>query len=135
AGAGGDQSAGAARLGLAGVEDQEVPGRKMLEAVAPGAQVVHQRNMFDPQLALQVFRLDDPGEVGSANRVVDDRAGNAKSGRFDTLPIEVRSGRADKFAHDQLELREILTGETLLENRRERAALFRKQREVAFGAA
>jgi len=45
------------------------------------------------------------------------------------------SGYAGKFLGDEIEGGEILAAEALLENGSEPAGLFRKKREVAFGAA
>jgi hypothetical protein len=74
-------------------------------------------------------------EIRRSDAAVDDRPGNAKTGGDDTLGPQVIGGLARKLPDDQFELCEFLARKALFEDGRERAAFFRKKRQIALRAA
>src|SRR5207237_8510077 len=75
------QCACAARLRLPRIQNAEVLRAKMFEAVTPRAQVIQEDHVRNFKLLNQSLRFDDPGKVRGAHEAVDDRAGDAGSGR------------------------------------------------------
>src|SRR5216684_2252669 len=114
----GNQCAGSARLGLAWIQDAEIFRRKMLDAVARGAQVIQENDVRDTQLFDEASGVDDPWKICRSHGAVDYRPGNAKAG-----------------GNDAFELRELLACEALLEDGRERAAFFGKKRQITLRPA
>jgi hypothetical protein len=103
--------------------------------VAPSAEIVEKHDVLDVEFLGEDRGIDGPGKIGGADAIVDDRAGDAKTGGTNFFIAEVGSGDAGKFLGDEIELREILAAKTLFEDGSELATAFRKKGEVAFGTA
>ncbi len=135
AGAGGEERASSADFRRTGIENREVSGIEILDAVSPGAEIVEKNDVFDGEFLRKNRGVHGPGKIGGADAIVDDRAGDAEACCTDFFVTEMGSGDAGEFLGDEIEGGEILAAETLLENGNEPAAFFGKEREVAFGAA
>jgi hypothetical protein len=135
AGAGGEQGARTARLRRAGIENREISGIEIFNTVAPCAEVIQKNDVFDVEFLGKHGGIDGPGKIGGADPIVNDRTSDAETSGADFFVAQVRGGYAGKLFGDKIESGEILAAEPLLENGNEPAALFRKKREVAFGAA
>src|SRR6266481_5184015 len=131
----GNQCAGSARLGLAWIQDAEIFRRKMLDAVARGAQVIQENDVRDTQLFDEASGVDDPWKICRSHGAVDHRPGNAEAGGDDAFLSEMIGGLAREFLDDAFELRELLACEALLEDGRERAAFFGKKRQITLRPA
>src|SRR5450755_4120402 len=104
----------------------------MLQAMAPGAEVVHQFDVRNLQIAFEMRGFHDPREIGGANLAVDYRTGDAKSRGVNIAIANVRSCQPREFFDDQIELRKFFASEALAEDGCEFSAFFREQRQVAF---
>ena len=135
AGARGKQRARSADFWRAGIQNREIGGIEIFDAVAPGSEIVEKNDVFDVQFLRKDGGVNGPGKIGGADAIVDDRAGDAETSRADFFVTEVRCGYAGKFFGDEIKCGEILAAETLLENRCESATSFGKKREIAFCAA
>src|SRR5229473_167230 len=90
----GNQCAGSARLGLAWIQDAEIFRRKMLDAVARGAQVIQENDVRDTQLFDEASGVDDPWKICRSHGAVDYRPGNAEAGGDDAFFSEMIGGLA-----------------------------------------
>ena len=135
AGARGEQRACSADFWRAGIQNGEIGGIEIFDAVSPGAEVVEENYVFDGQFLGEDGSVNSPGKIGGTDTIVDDGTGDAKACCADFFITEMRCGYAGKFFCDEIEGGEILAAETLLENRCESAASFGKKREIAFCAA
>ncbi len=135
AGARSEQRARATDFWRARIQNREVGRIEIFDAVAPGAQIVQKNDVFDAEFRGKYGRINGPGKIGGAHAIVDDRTGDAETGGADFFLTEMRGGYSGKFLGDEIEGGEVLAAEALLENGSEPAGLFRKKREVAFGAA
>jgi hypothetical protein len=135
AGASSEKSAGSAGFDAAGIENREIGRIEIFDAVSPGAEVVEKNDVFDVEFLGEDGGVNGPGQIGGADTIVDHRAGDAETCGANFFVTEMRCGDASKFLCDEIEGGEILTAETLLENRGEPAASFGKKREIAFCAA
>src|ERR1700682_2876757 len=117
------------------IQNAKIFGRKMLQAVGGGAEIVYQNNGLHFEFAGQRFGINNPGKVGGVNTVVNDRAGNAKSRGTDFILGQKRGGLAGKFLDDQIKLRKTFTGKTLAKNHLQLAVFLRKERQIAFRTA
>jgi hypothetical protein len=106
----------------------------MLDAVAGSAEVVQEDDILDVKFLSEFGGIHDPREIGGTDAIVDDRTGNAKTGGAHALLLQTWFGEAGKLAHNQVKLGEFLAGEAMIEDRREFAVLFGKEREIAFRA-
>jgi hypothetical protein len=91
--------------------------------------------MFDVELFFEIVRVDDPGKIRGTDFVVDHGASDAKTCRSDLLTFQMGPGLAPEFLDDEIELSEFFAGEALFEDRSKLAVFFRKQSEIALGAA
>src|SRR5260370_12190050 len=107
----------------------------MFEAVAPCAEVIEQDNVGDVELADERLGFHDPGKIGGSHAAVDHRASDAESGSINPFAAQMFVGLACEFLDDQIEPRKLLAGEAVPEHLRELSIFFRKQRQIAFGAA
>src|SRR5258708_35119269 len=90
----------------------------MLEAVAPTPEVIQKNNVLNVQLLDEVAGLHDPRKICRPHPAVDDRSGNAKPGGGNGFASEAAGRLAREFLDDELEVRELLAGEALLEDGR-----------------
>ena len=120
----GEQGTRGAGNGSADVQNAEVLGREMLEAVAGGAQIVHQSSVLDGDFPGENFGVDNPGQVCCVNAVIDDRAGHTKASGTNFLLTKVGSSAAQKLSNDQIKLCEFLARESFPKDHFELAVLF-----------
>jgi len=135
AGAGGEKSACATSFRHPGIQNRKVGRIEIFDAVAPGAEIVEENDVFDGQFLGENGGVNGPGQIGGADTIVDDWAGDAETCGADFFVTEMGCDDAGEFLGDEIEGGEILAAETLLENRCEPASIFGKKREVAFCAA
>src|SRR5580698_10647217 len=107
----------------------------MFEAVAGRAEIIEQQDVGNSKFLDECLRFHHPRKIRCPHAAVDDRAGDVKTRRDDTLAPQMIGSLPRKFLDDQIELREFLAGKSLLEDRNECSALFRKEREIALRAA
>jgi len=107
----------------------------VLDTVAGGAEVIQEDNVRDAQLLNESFGVYNPGKIRGPHGAIDHRPGDAEARGNDTLFAEVVGGLAGKFLDDALELRKFLAREALLEDGRECAALFGKERQITLRPA
>src|SRR5260370_22981147 len=127
--------AGSARLRISRIQHAKIFGRKLLEAVAPGAQIIQKNNVTDVEFLDESLGLHDPGKIGGTHPAVDDWSGDAESGGNNAFLAKMLGHLAREFLDDELELRELLAGEALLEDGRERATLLREERQITLRPA
>jgi len=106
----------------------------MLKAVARRAEIIHQHDGINGQLARQRSRIHNPRKIRRMNAVADHRPGHTKSGRADFLVAKVWRSLAGEFLNDQIELREALAGKPLAKNHFQIAIFLRKKSQIAFCA-
>src|SRR5580700_8721495 len=107
----------------------------MFDAVAGSAEVVQEYYVLDMKFLSEFGGIHDPGEIGGADAVVDDRTGDPKTSGAHALLFQTRRGETGKLAHDQVKLGKFLAREAMIEDRREFAVFFGKEREIALRAA
>src|SRR5215472_2803292 len=107
----------------------------MFEAATPGAEVIQQDDVRNAKLLHERLGFHEPRKIRGPHAAVDDRAGDPKSSSANFFASEMVHGLAGELFDDQIELRELLARKAMAKNRRELATLFRKQRQIAFGAA
>src|SRR5882724_5339471 len=134
-GAGSKQCARSAGLRYTRIQNAEILGCKVLEAVAGGSQIIQENDIGDGHFLNERRSVDDPGKIRGSHAAVDNRAGNAKAGGGDAFAAQMIGGLTGEFLDDQVELREFLTRKALLEDRSEGAAFFRKKRQITLRAA
>jgi hypothetical protein len=109
--------------------------KAMLEAVAGSSQIIQENDIGDCHFLNERRSVNDPGEICGSHAAIDNGAGNAKAGGDDAFVPQMIGGLAREFLDDQIELREFLTGKSLLEDGSERAAFFRRKRQITLRAA
>src|ERR1700724_402390 len=102
----------------------------MLDTVARGAKIIQENDVRNIQLFDEGRGIDDPRKIRGSNAAIDHRAGNAEAGGNDAFLAQMFGRLAREFLDDALELREFLACEALLEDRCERAAFLRKERQI-----
>src|SRR5260370_875540 len=107
----------------------------MLDTVAGGAKVIQENDVRNIQLFDEGRGIDDPRKIRRSHGSIDDRAGDAEARGYDPLAPQMLCRLAREFVDDALELRELLTCEALPEDGRERAAFFRKKRQITLRPA
>src|SRR6266852_9800724 len=107
----------------------------MLDTVARGAKVIQENDVRDTQLSDEGSSIDNPRKIRGSNAAIDHRAGNAEASGNDAFLAEMIGRLAREFLDDALKLRELLACEALLEDGRERAAFFRKERQITLRPA
>ncbi len=135
AGAGGEKSASITDFRRTGIQNREVSRVEIFDAVSPCAEIVEKNDVFDGQFLREDGGVNGPGQIGGADTIVNDRAGDSETSGTNFFVTEVGSGDTGKFLGNEIEGGEILAAETLLENRDEPAVFFGKKRKVAFCAA
>src|SRR5260370_683279 len=117
------------------MQHAKIFGRKMLEAVAPTPEVIQKNNVLNVQLLDEVAGLHDQRKICRPHPAVDDRSGNAKPGGGNGFASEAAGRLAREFLDDELEVRELLAGEALLEDGREGPTFFREERQITLRPA
>ena len=135
AGARSEQRTRATEFWRARIQNREIGRIEIFDAVSPGAEVVEKNDVFDVEFLGKDGGVNGPGQIGGADAIVDDGAGDAEACSANFFVTEMRCGDASKFLCDEIEGGEILTAEALLEYGSEPAGFFREKRQVAFGAA
>src|SRR5260370_15337671 len=125
-----EERAGSARLRSSRIQHAKIFGRKMLEAVAPTPEVIQKNNVLNVQLLDEVAGLHDPRKICRPHPAVDDRSGNAKPCGGNGFASEAAGRLAREFLDDELEVRELLAGEALLEDGSDGATSFRAGRQI-----
>src|SRR5260370_31472365 len=74
-----EERAGSARLRISRIQHSKIFGRKLLEAVAPGAQIIQKNNVTAVAFLDESLGLHDPGKICGTHRAVDDWAGDSQS--------------------------------------------------------
>src|SRR6266403_1957797 len=134
-GAGSEQGAGPAGLRNTRIQNAEIPGWKMLEAVAGGSQIIQENDIGDCQFLDERRGVDDPRKIRGAHAPVDHRSGDAEARGDDAFVPQMIGGLAREFLDDEVELREFLACKALLEDGSERASFFREKRQITLRAA
>src|SRR5262249_33676078 len=125
----------AARFRSTWIEDGEIDGREIFDAVSPGTEIVEEGDMRDAEFFTEDGGVNRPGQVGGADTVVDHGTGDAESRSADFFVAEMGGSNARELLGDEVKLGEVLATEALLENRRELTPTFGEKSEVAFGSA
>src|SRR4029077_5249968 len=105
------------------------------DAMAGSAQVIQEDDVRNAQLLDEAGGVNDPGKICRSDGAVDHRAGNAEASGSDAILAEMIGGLAGEFLDNAFELRELLAGEALLEDGRERAAFFGEKRQITLRPA
>src|SRR5260370_35800929 len=107
----------------------------MRDAVAGGAKIIQESDVWNAQLFDEGRGIDDPRKIRRSDGAIDHRPCNAEACGNDAFVAEMFGRLAREFLDDTLELRELLACEALPEDGRERAAFFRKKRQITLRPA
>jgi hypothetical protein len=107
----------------------------MFKTVTGGTQIVQQNDVGDAKLFDKTLGFDNPRKIRGSDATIDNRAGDPEASGKDAFLAKMIGGLAREFLDDALELSELFAREALLEDRRERAAFFRKKRQITLRPA